>query len=115
MSKTATITLGDQNYEVGPLTLAQLREIGVGSAELLGPQGTTPAEIETEWYNSTFKIIGVAIGKTSEEIEQLEGVVRPQLLDAQRTIWLLSGIVKEKTEEGVKDRPPGEGPGAATG
>lgn len=111
--KTAKISLGDEQYTVGPLTLAQLRAIGVGSADLANSVSEDPIETERKWYTTTFQIISDAIGKPVAEVEEIKGADRPQLFEAQRKIFILTGLIKEK--EDAKDKPPGEAEGARTG
>lgn len=109
---TSTITLGDKEFSVGPLTLKQLRLIGMGGAELANPSGKTAGEKEYDWYSTTYKIIAAATGLDVSQIEDMVDVTRPQLFEAQRLIFKITGLIDDKKENNT---PSGEGEGAGIG
>lgn len=112
MDRKATIVLGGEGYEIGPLKLGQLKRIGIGSASLIAPSGAGASAREEEWYTDIIGIIACAMGKTPEELEALLSVTRPELIEASTKIFLLTGLVPAKAKEAPK---LGEGEGAATG
>ena len=108
MIEQGTITLGGLNYTVGPFNLGQLKAIGIGSIKAMSQGAKTPAEAEEAWYDGVIEVIGVAIGKTNEEMLALSGVTRDELIDSSRAIYKLNGLLMKTKEEGGK--PLGEAP-----
>lgn len=114
--KTATITLAGQLYEVGPLNLGQMKQIGIGTAKWGDFDPKSPgskAKAEDAWYEGTFDILSAALGKPRVEIESLQGVTLIELIDANAKILEASGLKSPKEDNAPK---MGEAQGAiATG
>lgn len=105
---TTTITLGGQAFTVGPLTLSQMRQVGIGGAKIRhggetvdakGKKGYDPVAAESAWYDGTFDIISVAIGKSRAELEAMQGVTFDELFKANNAIFEVSGLVTKATQQ----------------
>jgi hypothetical protein len=101
-----TLVFGSREYTIRPLTIGQLRAIGIGAAKLRQP-AQDPVAAEGAWYDSMAEIISAALMRdhpemTTDAVLGLESDVQ-RLLEANRSILRLSGLV-----------PPGEGPAAAS-
>ncbi len=112
MEKTM-ISLGAESLQVVPITLGVLKKIGIGSAKMQKEDGGgDPVAKEAAWYEGTMDVICAGTGKTPAEIEAIQDVTLQQLLTANRTVFLVSGLVTEKADAKPK---VGEESGASTG
>ena len=105
------VTLGGKDYDIKPIDLGTMREIGLGSATM---QSTAPGDVvakEGAWYDGTFQVLSAALKMKLEDVTKIEGVTIQELVEANKKIFLLTGLVVAKAE-----RPkPGEAAGVATG
>lgn len=102
------VTLGGSDYEFEPLTLGQMRAIGIGSAKMQRKTVDTVTE-EANWYEGTFEIIAAATGKKLEEIVAIRGVRLGELIAANRLILDACGLIVAKADSSSA----GEATGAA--
>ena len=93
-----TIRLGDQDFEIVPLTIGHMRKIGVGSAKFARPT-TDPAERENNWYDGTLDILAAATGKPRAEFEAMPAIPVEQLIEANAKIFELSKLRTRKVDE----------------
>ncbi|HXP29711.1 MAG TPA: hypothetical protein VN832_01385 [Stellaceae bacterium] len=96
MEGAATLTFGGQDFTVRPLTIGQLRAVGVGAAKLR-QTADDPVAAEGAWYDAMAEIISAALRRdhpemTVEAVLALEADV-PRLVEANRVILRLSGLV----------------------
>ena len=101
------VTLGGVEREIKPLTLGQMKAVGIGAAKNSRP-ASDPAVIEANWYDSVFDVLAAAMSVSVEDIQKIEGVTLKELIEAQRAILDSCGLIKVK-EDSV---PPGEATGA---
>lgn len=94
------VTLGGTEREVKPLTLGQMKAIGIGSAKIKRPAQSAEQE-EANWYDGVFDILAAALQMSLEEVQKIEGVTLKELLDAQRAILDACGLIKVKAEGGT--------------
>jgi hypothetical protein len=105
----SVLTFGARDYAIRPLTLGQLRAIGIGAARLRSLPAD-PAAAEAQWYDCMAEIVAAALQRDHPEMT-IESVLAletdlPGLLAANRAILELSGLVKRG------DSAPGETPAA---
>ena len=106
MSAPSPIFFGERRFTIRPLTIGQLRAIGIGAAKLRQAPDD-PVSAEAAWYDGMAEIISAALIRDHPEMTvaavlDLEADV-PRLIEANRTILRLSGLV-----------PAGEGVAAAS-
>jgi hypothetical protein len=90
-----TIKLGGEDFPVEPLTLGQLRAIGIGGARMRPVAGADPAKAEEAWYDGTIEVLCAALKKKPDEIKAIAGVTLDQLLEANKEIFKISGLTKK--------------------
>lgn len=105
------ITLGGKDYPFKPLTLGQMKAVGIGSAKKTR-KVTDPSAEEGNWYDGTFEIIAAGTGMTLDQVTKLEGVKLNELIDASRTILDECGLIKV-TAGTAEAGAMGEAPGTA--
>ena len=96
MAEAITLKFGDRTFTVRPLTLGQLRAIGVGSARIR-TLPADPIDAEAAWYDTNFEILAAALGRdypemTPEAVRGLETDFRG-LLETSSAILRLSGLI----------------------
>jgi hypothetical protein len=96
--RKGTIELGSVSYGVGPMTLSQMRELGIGSMRMITSFTDDKVANEVAWYDSTFEMLGFVLVKTPEEIGALTGVNFEQLQAARAEILRVAGLVPDKKE-----------------
>lgn len=106
------IKLGVAEFAIEPMSLAALRVIGIGNVELK-TQDPDPIKNEDDWYGSMFKIAAAGLGwfvdtdgkpKPPEDgglpdvkrVSALKGVTLVELVDAQRKIYEVAGLIVRK-------------------
>lgn len=97
--RTETIKLGGVDYVVGPMTLGQMRVIGVGTARWRLSKGQykdDPVAAEQNWYQGTIEMVAAALGKSQQDVNQLVGITLQELLEANAAIIRVSGLEPEK-------------------
>jgi hypothetical protein len=111
------ITLGGNEFEIKPLDLGTLKEIGIGAAkmqvvDIKDPRGEVINK-ESNWYDGTFGVIAAATKMSVEDVLKIEGATLQELLAANRAIFLLTGLVTETAKP--KKSGLGEESGASAG
>lgn len=96
MAGATSLVFGGREFTVRPLTIGQLRAIGVGAAKLR-QRPEDPVAAEARFYDAVAEIISAALLRdhpemTPEAVLGLEADV-PRLVEANRIILRLSGLV----------------------
>jgi hypothetical protein len=91
-----TLRFGNKEFFVRPLTLRQLRDIGVGLASQAGPANGGAVDAERAAYDGMIDVVKAALARDyPEEAEKILDfeVDWPTLTSAHRDILRLSGLV----------------------
>lgn len=107
MADTITITLAGQHYQVGRLTLGQIKALGIA---LRQPYSDDPAVAEGEAYDRMAANVSAALSRafpdlTAEALMGME-ITLAELQEANRKVLEHSGLVAAK--------PSGEGTAEAS-
>ena len=106
-----TISLAGSAYPISPLTLGQLKAVGVGNARVIESfKKLDVVEREAAWFDGAYEVIAAATGLSLEEVLTLPGVKRPELTEALRAIYDECGMLAKKEDQ----TPAGEEAGAET-
>lgn len=114
-ASSITITLGGANYELNsPLTLAQLRDIGIGCAS--EPSADSKVEFARLFDNAVYTISVALKGPypemTVEKILSLPMTGTHEMWDALTAVLDFSGLVPVK--KAAAEKPTGEAPPATS-
>lgn len=118
-----SVTLGGKQFPIKPITLGQMKRIGIGGSRIqqlamIGKPGIdgrlieAPDTIKREenFYSGSFEVLSAGLGMEVAAVEALEQVTLAELMEATKTIFTLCGLITAPTPDGNKI--VGEGTGA---
>jgi hypothetical protein len=118
-----SVTLGGKQFPIKPITLGQMKRIGIGGSRIqqlamIGKPGIdgnlveVPDTLKREenFYSGSIEVLSGGLGLDVAAVEAIEGVTLAELLVATKTIFTLCGLITAPTPDGNKI--VGEGTGA---
>lgn len=113
------IIIGATQYDVVPLTLGVLRQLGVESARFQAANNAIEGDIDAKedvWYTTAYTVIAHGLGWYKEvdgkqvpdvaRVENMAGGTLQQIMEAQRTVYRVAGLIPGDAED---KKPSGEG------
>lgn len=115
-TNTDSVTLGGRTFPIRPLTLDEIKAVGIGAAkqrQAIASQtdGADWAAAEGKWYDATFEVIAAATGTKVEDLRALPGSNFDELCKAYRACLIRAGLLSEKEKKDGSNKL-GEGNGA---